>query len=104
MIICKVRLLITYWRGVGAASINRRPEMLMNRTKKQKSKPDRRTPGQTSFATPAPRQAGVSNQDTDEMVTTLRPTQNFVCGTWNVETLWKDGRLEELIYELDNYK
>ena len=70
--------------------------------------PARGSPGQTS---PAPR---VCVRGTGEKSTTggrnvrdskhIRSKDKLVFGTWNVETLWKDGRLEELCHELDHYK
>ena len=70
-----------------------------------KSIPARRTPGQTSSA-PA-----VTHRNTGEKSTTdgrtldhHRAKDKIVIGTWNVETLWRDGRLEELCHELKDYK
>ena len=80
--------------------------MMTRQTKK--SMPARGSPGQTS---PAPR---VCVRGTGEKSTTggrnvrdskhIRSKDKLVFGTWNVETLWKDGRLEELCHELDHYK
>lgn len=79
------------------------PETQKMRAKRQKTKPDRRTPGQTSSAPLTSRQVRGSSQNADELETTIRPIKEFICGTWNVETLWKEGRLEELSYEMENY-
>ena len=87
----------------GRQSYFPRNPMMTRQTKK--SMPARGSPGQTS---PAP---CVCVRGTGDKLTTgvkyydhIRSKYKLFIGTWNVETLWKDGRLEELCHELEHYK
>ncbi|XP_068734478.1 uncharacterized protein [Montipora capricornis] len=67
--------------------------------------PARRTPGQTSSA-PAVihRNTGEKSNTSERITDRFRSKDKITFGTWNVETLWRDGRLGELCHELKHYK
>ena len=90
-----------------AASLNFQETQMMKRQTRNPM-PARRTPGQTSSApavcvrgTGAKCTTGVNRYRVNNR---LRVKDKLVFGTWNVETLWRDGRLEELCHELERYK
>ena len=75
----------------------------MMKSQTRKSIPARRSPGHTSSA-PDVCVRGTGGKSTTGEKTHLRARDKLVIGTWNVETLWRDGRLEELCHELKHYK
>ena len=87
-----------------AASLNFQETQMMKRQTRNPM-PARRTPGQTSSA-PAVCVRGTGAKSTTGVNrdSRLRVKDKLVFGTWNVETLWRDGRLEELCHELESYK
>ena len=84
-----------------ASLIFQETQMMKHQTKK--SKPARKTPGHTSSA-PSVGVRGTGDKFATGDRLGFRAKDKMVFGTWNVETLWKEGRLEELCHELEGYK
>ena len=81
------------------------PRNLMMKQQRNATIPARRSPGSTSSAPPV-----THRNRGDKSIAGVRTTDHFrskdkmIFGTLNVETLWRDGRLEELCHELASYR
>ena len=74
--------------------------------KRQTRKPRyARTPSQTSSVpTVIHRNTGEKLNTGERITDRFHSKDKITFGTWNVETLWRDGRLDELCHELKHYK
>ena len=81
------------------------PRNPMMKRQTRKPIPARRTPGQTSSAPAVThRNTGEKSNTGGRITYRFRSKDKIAFGTWNVETLWRDGRLDELCHELKHYK
>ena len=68
-----------------------------------KSIPDRSSPISTRTVPAAAHQGGGEEYVTGISRDNLRARENIVIGTWNTRTLGQDGKIEELVHEMDRY-